>query len=100
MNSGVMVIGSKYRTPKFYQQFFRLKSGIMADQNVLTSFFRWRRIYCLPHEYNLHAEFFWQPGDTSPILHYAGVKPLQEPSLPRMAPWFAAAKDLGIDLPR
>lgn len=99
INSGVMVIGKRYRTSNNYHQLFKLKSGVHADQNVLTSFFRWKPIYCLDHKYNLHAEYFWQPGDSSPIVHYAGVKPLQEPALPRMQPWFNAAKELGINLP-
>ena len=92
INSGVMVIGKKYLNEATHEKLLRYRSGPCADQDVLTRFLRWRRVYCLPHEYNYHAEFFWhdtnRTNDDVRLLHYAGVKPLENPKLPRMKMWF------------
>ncbi|NCD34907.1 MAG: hypothetical protein EOL87_16005 [Spartobacteria bacterium] len=90
LNSGVMVIGKKYRKGDVYRQLFGKPSGHLADQDILENYFKWRPVYCLDHIFNYHAEFFWDEygsQDDVRILHYAGVKPLDQPELPRMKVW-------------
>lgn len=98
INSGVMVIGKEYLNEATHGALMKYKSGPCADQDVLLGFLRWKRVYCLPHEYNFHAEFFWQDdhrtADDVRLLHYAGVKPLQKPELPRMKVWFEAREEI------
>jgi len=90
-NTGLMVIGERYRNERTYNSFFRLRSGGLADQDILNRYFRYRPVFCFDHKYNYHAEFFWDKHgvqDDVRILHYAGKKPLAEPGLPRMKIWF------------
>lgn len=97
MNTGVLVLGKKCRKRRVYERLFAMKSGSVADQDVLDNYFRWRPVYCFDHKYNYHAEFFWDeygPKDDVRILHYAGVKPLDEPRLPRMRLWFDMLKNM------
>jgi lipopolysaccharide biosynthesis glycosyltransferase len=90
LNSGVMVIGKKYLSEKIFQKMLTYKSGPCADQDVLTRFFRFKKVYRLDHRYNYHAQFFWKGENTDDVrlLHYAGEKPLQKPELERMKVWF------------
>jgi lipopolysaccharide biosynthesis glycosyltransferase len=95
-NSGVMVIGEKYLNDRTYESLFRYKSGPCADQDVLNRFFRFRKVYCFPHQYNYHAQFFWNGKNTDDvrILHFAGEKPLEKPELPRMKVWFEEKEEM------
>ncbi|NOS67615.1 MAG: hypothetical protein HOO67_04605 [Candidatus Peribacteraceae bacterium] len=90
-NSGVMVIGKEHLDGRTYHALLTspLKPCPTADQDILMRYFRWKKIYCLDHHYNYHAQFFWK-GDEKDvkILHYAGKKPLEEPEEPRMKVWF------------
>jgi lipopolysaccharide biosynthesis glycosyltransferase len=97
INSGVMVIGKEHLSERTHRKLLKLRSGPCADQDVLSRFCRRHRFYCLPHIYNEHAEFFWNDKHRDSnvrLLHYAGVKPLEKPDLPRMKPWFEARKKL------
>lgn len=91
MNTGVLVLGKKYRNQEVYEKLFTYKSGQVADQDVLDNYFRWRPVYCFDHKYNYHAQFFWDEYgemDDVRILHYAGAKPLEHPKEQRMQQWF------------
>lgn len=96
-NSGVMVIGKKHLDGWTYRKLREspLKPCPTADQDILMRFFRWRRIYCLDHRYNYHAQFFWRGDETDvKILHYAGKKPLEAPGETRMKIWFQYRKEM------
>ena len=87
-NTGVLVIGKRYLNDRVCKAIFQKRSGGAADQDVLNRYFRFRRVFCLDHIYNYHAEFFWHEGDTNiRLLHFAGKKPKKEPSEPRMKIW-------------
>lgn len=97
LNSGVMLIGEKYRTGKTYAKMigYHMQSCPTADQDIINRYFRFRPFFCLDHRYNYHAQFFWDGTETDiSLLHYAGEKPLQKPDAPRMQPWFAARKSM------
>jgi hypothetical protein len=49
-----------------------------------------------PHQYNYHAQFFWNGKNTDGvrILHFAGEKPLEKPELPRMKVWFEEREEM------
>ena len=92
-NTGVMVIGKEYLNERTWHELTHapLKPCPTADQDILMRFFRWKKVFCLDHRYNYHAQFFWR-GDGSDgevrLLHYAGPKPLEAPEEPRMRIWF------------
>ncbi len=89
-NTGVMVIGKRYLDGRAYRRLLhgRLRPSPTGDQDILNRFFRFRRVFCLDHRYNYHAQFFWKGDETDvKILHYAGEKPLTHPELPRMRIW-------------
>lgn len=91
VNTGVMVISKPYLDRKVLETMLTYPSGQVADQDVINRFFRFRKVKYLPHELNCHAEFFWDDAQRDPsvrILHYAGLKPLQAPDLPRMNIWY------------
>lgn len=91
LNTGLMIIGEEYLSNSVYERILRYPSGPVADQNVLNNYLRYLPLFCLPHKYNYHAEFFWDKygqQDDVRLLHYAGAKPLDYPNLPRMKPWF------------
>lgn len=99
MNTGVLVLGKKYRNPEVYEKLFTYKSGQVADQDVLDNYFRWCPVYCFDHKYNYHAQFFWDAYghvDDVRILHYAGVKPLENPELSRMKVWHECYTHSGL----
>lgn len=90
-NSGVMIVGGQYLNAATYEALFEVPYKDFGDQEILNKFFQGKPVYLLPHKYNYHAEFFWDEyGDQDDvrILHYAGAKPLDQPDLPRMKPWF------------
>jgi lipopolysaccharide biosynthesis glycosyltransferase len=91
-NTGVLTIGKKYLDGGMYRRLMhqKVKPCPTADQDILIRAFRWKRVWCLDHRYNYHAQFFWK-GDESDvkILHYAGAKPLEQPREARMKIWFA-----------
>jgi hypothetical protein len=91
INTGVLVIGRRYRNDATQRRLRRYPSGQFADQDVVNRFLGGRSVYCLDHRFNYHAEFFWRGDETDVrLLHYAGIKPLDAPGLPRMRPWFDA----------
>ena len=91
LNTGVLSVGKKYLSDSVYEALFRRRSGEVADQNIINSYFLFRELYCYHHKYNYHAEFFWndeaRDADVR-LLHYAGDKPLDQPSEGRMKIWF------------
>ncbi|MDD4736020.1 MAG: glycosyltransferase [Kiritimatiellae bacterium] len=90
LNSGVLVLGRKFRSQEVYNSFFSHKGGDKADQDVLEHYFRWKPVYCFDHKYNYQSQFFWDEYgavDDVRILHYAGEKPLAHPQEARMKPW-------------
>ena len=90
-NTGVMIIGQKHLDGHTYTSLLqsRLKPCPTADQDILNRFFRWKRVYCLDHRLNYHAQFFWKGDEVDvKILHFAGEKPLERPEEPRMKVWF------------
>jgi lipopolysaccharide biosynthesis glycosyltransferase len=96
-NSGVFMVGKPYLSRETYEALFKVPYKDFADQEILNKYFTGRPVYLLPHTYNYHAEFFWDryaAKDDIRLLHYAGAKPLKEPDLPRMKPWWAAAREL------
>jgi len=96
-NSGVFVIGQEHLNTETYEALFRVPYKDFGDQEILNNYFRGKPVYIFPHEYNYHAEFFWDAyghDDDVRLLHYAGAKPLQKPELPRMKPWLDAAKEI------
>lgn len=100
-NTGVMVIGPKHLDGHTYASLLgsRLKPCPTADQDILNRFFRWKRVYCLDHRYNYHAQFFWKGDETDVrILHYAGEKPIERPEEPRMRVWFEYQRMMKADV--
>jgi hypothetical protein len=100
VNSGVMVLGSKYRDHRVYERLLksRMASCPTADQDIINRFLRFRRTYCLDHRFNYHAQFFWHGSETDVrLLHYAGPKPLDVPGEPRMRPWLKAFQTMQQD---
>lgn len=99
INTGVMVIGKALMGGNAYRRMFTYRSGLFGDQDIINRFFRYRMLHYLPPEYNCHAEFFWDDARRDPrvrILHFAGVKPLEAPDLPRMRVWFEYRARLGL----
>lgn len=96
-NSGVMIIGKDHLDGRTYRKLInsRLAPCPTADQDILMRFFRFRKIFCLDHRYNYHAQFFWS-GDEKDvrILHYAGEKPLEKPDAARMKIWFEHREEM------
>jgi lipopolysaccharide biosynthesis glycosyltransferase len=95
VNSGMMVIGSRYLNERTYRALFRCQSGPFADQSIFNQFFRFRRVYFFHHKYNYHAQFFWNNTERDKevrLLHYAGTKPLDQPELDHMHIWFEYQK--------
>ena len=97
-NTGVMMIGKDHLDGRTYTKLLRqrLAPCPTADQDILNRFFRWKKVYCLDHRYNYHAQFFWKGDETDvKILHYAGAKPLEAPKEDRMKVWFAYREEMG-----
>jgi lipopolysaccharide biosynthesis glycosyltransferase len=91
INSGMLVIGGRYINDRTYQALFRCQSGQFADQSILNEFFRFQKVYFFHHRYNYHAQFFWNNAERNNdvrLLHFAGIKPLDQPELDQMRIWF------------
>ncbi|MBN2301628.1 MAG: hypothetical protein JXN60_03830 [Lentisphaerae bacterium] len=99
VNTGVMSIGRKYLNESVYAELFKHPSGAVADQDIINRFFRFKRVRYISPDFNCHAEFFWNDQQRDPdvrLLHYAGVKPLQAPDLPKMKIWFEHRQRFGL----